>query len=43
VKETLFPLSSVNINASDGELGHINHCSKPQHCSGYRQGPLKRR
>jgi hypothetical protein len=25
---TLFPLSSVNINASDGELGHINHCSQ---------------
>jgi hypothetical protein len=36
VKETSFPLSSVNMNASDGELGHINRCSKPQCSSGYR-------
>jgi hypothetical protein len=28
MKETSFPLSSVNINASDGELGHIIHCSQ---------------
>jgi hypothetical protein len=27
VKETSFPLSPVNINASDGELGHINRQS----------------
>jgi hypothetical protein len=27
VKETSFPLSSVNINASDGELGHISYQS----------------
>jgi hypothetical protein len=33
VKETSFLLSSVNINTSDGELGHINHqssSSKPR-------------
>jgi hypothetical protein len=33
VKETYFPLSSVNVNASDGELGHVNHqssSSKPR-------------
>jgi hypothetical protein len=33
VEETSFPLSSVNINASDGELKHINHessSSKPR-------------
>jgi uncharacterized small protein (DUF1192 family) len=29
VKETSFPLSSVNINASDGELKHINYQSFP--------------
>jgi hypothetical protein len=33
VKETSFPLSSVSIHASDGELGHINgqsSSSKPR-------------
>jgi hypothetical protein len=33
VKETSFPLSSVNINASDGELWHIkfqNSSAKPR-------------
>jgi hypothetical protein len=36
VKETSFPLSSVKINASDWELGHIDCCSKPQCSSVYR-------
>jgi hypothetical protein len=35
VKETSFPLSSVNRNASDGELGLNNFCRKPQHSSGF--------
>jgi hypothetical protein len=35
VRETSFPTSSVNINASDGELGHINRCGKLQRSSGY--------
>jgi hypothetical protein len=29
MKETSFPLISVNMNASDGELGHINLQSSP--------------
>jgi hypothetical protein len=33
VKETSFPLSSVNVN--DGELGHLSRCSKPQCSGGY--------
>jgi hypothetical protein len=36
VKETSFPLSCLNVNAFDGELGHINRCSKPQRSSSYR-------
>jgi hypothetical protein len=36
VKETSFPLSCLNMNASDGELRHINRCSKPQRSSDYR-------
>jgi hypothetical protein len=36
VKETSFPLSSVNLNAPDGELRHLSHCSNPQRSSSYR-------
>jgi hypothetical protein len=36
IKETSFPLSSVNINASDGGLEHIILCRNPQRSSGYR-------
>jgi hypothetical protein len=40
VKEAFFPLSSVNINASDGKLGHINRQSSPLKPRA-RHSPLK--
>jgi hypothetical protein len=36
VKETSFPLSSVNVNASDGELKCLSRCSKRLRSSSYR-------